>query len=172
MNLTVTKKLPFTLIVLVCVFSISFGQLSSESTKRQKRTIRGQVVAEWSDLISGVCWHVCGMRLLVASHETNRDMYILIDVEYFDNRNLPKRGKPVQLLTPGTMWKFEGTAEVEKIRLEQYLRFEENGRDATELLKVPGWRFLPGYANLQLPFGEEIPYLRVSLANKYKMIKN
>lgn len=113
------------------------------------------------------------MRLLVQTTNKERISYVLVDVEYFDNRSLPQNGRPLQLLEPKKRWKFDGVMDSKLQSLQRYWRVtDENGADITDEVKTPGWHLVSENVTERIPYGMDIPRILVRLKDKYKVIGN
>lgn len=127
----------------------SFAQ---QQEKPRTETVRGRVVAESTWNFFQACYHVCGLRLIVRLEKTYPE-YVVVSVEYMDDRTAPNDGRPVELVKNASKWKFKATKEGEA-SLEEHVRTTDlSGRDTTKEMRLSAWRLLPGAESEILPFG-------------------
>ncbi len=138
-----------------------------------KKTVKGTVVAEYTGMLANGCYHVCGLSLVVKLDNQTTDQYVVVQVEYMDDRSLPMNRLPVRLVEKAARWMFEATLEgSEKAPLQKYMKFidEKTGKDVSNETAISAWRLLKGAENEKLPFGEPLATYRVKVG-KFKSIK-
>ena len=161
-------KVGLLLLLIGIVGSPIFAQVQP---KVEVRTIKGEVIAETADpVISAICWHVCGMHLIIRTREKDAEKLVLVDIEFFDNHSLPRNGMPMELLKSGKRWKFKGIWE-DAQPLNEFLNVIENGKDVSREAGWRAWNILPEFQDIKLPYGEKLPQFRVRLQDKFKEIR-
>lgn len=132
-------------------------------------TLKGLVVAENIEFFFHACYHVCGATLLVKPDKSDGDQFVIVNVEYMDDRSKPRNGFPAELVQQSARWEFKAVSE-DPILLRQFTKFTENGKDVSELVRRPAWSLLKGSENEKLPFGATIQVYGVR-PGKYKFLK-
>jgi hypothetical protein len=144
--------------------------LVTPQVQPKSRTIKGLVVAEYHWAFGQACYHVCGINLIVRLDKTT-DEYVVVNIEYMDDRGAANGGRPVDIVRKAARWKFIGTLESESAPLEANLRTtdQSTGRDTTDETRIAAWRLLPEAEKEVLPFGKPIVRYAVKVG-KFKRI--
>lgn len=149
----------------------SFSAFSQQPEKVRTEEVRGTVVAEYYWIIGQSCYHVCGLRLVVRLDKPQNE-YVVVAVEYMDDRSSPNGGKPVELVIKAARWKFKGSPDAKgSSPLEGNIRTIDQsiGRDTAPDTRIAAWRLLPGAEKEVLPFGKSIDKYVVRVG-KFKSI--
>jgi len=106
------------------------------------------------------------MSLIVRLDKATTERYVIVNVEYVDERSKPQHGLPTQLVDQAMRWRFEGRIDGDgRSQVERYIK---NSDDTDS--EISAWRLLKGAEAEQLPFGENISAYRVDMG-KFKPLK-
>jgi hypothetical protein len=153
------------------VIAISTTSFAQERSSKRPISIRGRVVASEVSYVRA-CYHLCGLSLIVKLDKPELGRYVVLNVEYMDDRSSPDYGAPTQLLKTSARWKFKAGHETsETVELREFMRsFGADGREITSEAAIPLWKLLNGAETEKLPFGTSLKVYRVKVG-RFRPIK-
>jgi len=150
---------------------LALCSLAVRTQEKERKTVKGTVIAygTFDPLIP--CYHVCNLSILVKTDNLQDAPYVIVNVRHMDDRHLEKQGLHSELIKKSNRLEFTATiSETHTIVLEEFLRTANASGNVDKRVKTKAWTFLEGSAQYDLPFGQYVPNYDVEIG-RFRKIK-